>query len=70
MAAGVGLVVLIAMTTIGSSVTSRAATKSADATRIGDAYGHAATAVAAEESLERKYRLAARTGHRGSPLGG
>ena len=48
---------LIGVVTVGSLVTSNAAGASARAVRIADAYGHAATAIAAEESLERKYRL-------------
>jgi diguanylate cyclase len=53
----VGLVVLIAVVTVGSLVTSNAARTSALAVRIASTYGHAAAAIAAEESLERKYRL-------------
>ena len=49
--------VLIGVVTVGSLVTSNAAGTSARAVRIADAYGHAASAIAAEESLERKYRL-------------
>ena len=52
-----GLVGLIGVVTVGSLVTSDAAGTSARAVRIADAYGHAAAAIAAEESLERKYRL-------------
>ena len=55
--ASVGLVALIVVVTVGSLVTSNAAGTSALAVRIGSAYNHAATAIAAEESLERKYRL-------------
>ena len=56
-AAGIGLVVLIIVVTVGSLVTSNAAGSSTLAVRLGIAYGHAASAIAAEESLERKYRL-------------
>jgi diguanylate cyclase len=56
-AAGIGLVVLIIVVTVGSLVTSNAAGSSTLAVRLGIAYGHAAGAIAAEESLERKYRL-------------
>ena len=52
-----GLVALIGVVTVGSLVTSNAAATSARAVRIADAYDHAAAAIAAEESLERKYRL-------------
>jgi diguanylate cyclase (GGDEF)-like protein len=52
-----GLVVLIVVVTAGSLVTSNAAAASALAVRTADAYEHAAAAIAAEESLERKYRL-------------
>jgi len=55
--ASVGLVALIVVVTAGSLVTSNAAAASALAVRTATAYGHAATAIAAEESLERKYRL-------------
>jgi diguanylate cyclase (GGDEF)-like protein len=55
--ASVGLVALIGVVTVGSLVTSNAAGTSARAVRTADAYGHAAAAIAAEESLERKYRL-------------
>ena len=55
--ASIGLVALIGVVTIGSLVTSRAAGTSARAVRIANAYNHAAAAIAAEESLERKYRL-------------
>src|SRR3984957_3713175 len=55
--ASLGLVALIGVVTVGSLVTSNAAGTSARAVRIAVAYGHAAAAVAAEESLERKYRL-------------
>jgi len=55
--AGLGLVALICVVTIGSLVTSNAAGASARAVRTADAYDHAAAAIAAEESLERKYRL-------------
>lgn len=55
--ASVGLVALIVVVTVGSLVTSNAAGTSALAVRTADAYAHAATAIAAEESLERKYRL-------------
>jgi diguanylate cyclase (GGDEF)-like protein len=51
------LVALIVVVTIGSLVTSNAARTSAVAVRVASAYGHAAAAIAAEESLERKYRL-------------
>ena len=53
----VGLVALIVVVTAGSLVTSHAARTSALAVRIASTYGHAAAAIAAEESLERKYRL-------------
>src|SRR5580692_12818625 len=56
-ATGIGLVVLIIVVTVGSLVTSNAAASSTLAVRLGIAYGHAAGAIAAEESLERKYRL-------------
>ena len=56
-AAGIGLVVLIIVVTVGSLATSNAAGSSTLAVRLGIAYGHAASAIAAEESLERKYRL-------------
>jgi diguanylate cyclase len=55
--ASVGLVALIVVVTVGSLVTSSAARTSAVAVRTADAYEHAAIAIAAEESLERKYRL-------------
>jgi diguanylate cyclase (GGDEF)-like protein len=55
--ASVGLVTLIVVITVGSLVTSNAAVTSALAVRTATAYGQAATAIAAEESLERKYRL-------------
>jgi len=55
--ASVGLVALLSVVTVGSLVTSNAAGTSALAVRTATAYHHAATAVAAEESLERKYRL-------------
>ena len=55
--ASLGLVGLIGVITVGSLVTSNAAGTSARAVRIADAYAHAASAIAAEESLERKYRL-------------
>ncbi len=55
--ASAALVALIGVVTVGSLVTSNAAATSALAVRIGTAYHHAATAIAAEESLERKYRL-------------
>lgn len=54
---GVGLVALIIVVSVGSLLTSNAAGRSALAVRIGIAYGHAVGAIAAEESLERKYRL-------------
>jgi diguanylate cyclase len=54
---GVGLVALIVVVTVGSVVTSNAARTSALAVRLASTYGHAAAAIAAEESLERKYRL-------------
>ena len=54
---GVGLVVLIIVVAVGSLVTSNAAGASALAVRTAIAYSHAASAIAAEESLERKYRL-------------
>src|SRR3984885_2299614 len=55
--ASIGLVALIGVVTVGSLVTSNAAGASARAVRTANAYDHAATAIAAEESLERKYRL-------------
>jgi diguanylate cyclase (GGDEF)-like protein len=55
--ASTGLVALIGVVTVGSLVTSNAAGTSARAVRTADAYHHAAAAIAAEESLERKYRL-------------
>jgi diguanylate cyclase (GGDEF)-like protein len=55
--ASAGLMALIVVVTIGSLVTSNAAVTSAFAVRTATAYEHAATAIAAEESLERKYRL-------------
>jgi diguanylate cyclase (GGDEF)-like protein len=55
--ASAALVALIGVVTVGSLVTSNAAGRSALAVRIATAYHHAATAIAAEESLERKYRL-------------
>jgi diguanylate cyclase len=56
-AASIALVGLIGVVTAGSLVTSNAAAASALAVRTAGAYQHAATAIAAEESLERKYRL-------------
>jgi diguanylate cyclase (GGDEF)-like protein len=56
-AAGVGLVLLIALVTVGAVVTKHASIEGATAVNIDVAYQHAATAVAAEESLEREYRL-------------
>jgi diguanylate cyclase (GGDEF)-like protein len=55
--ASIALVGLIGVVTAGSLVTSNAAAASALAVRTADAYEHAAAAIAAEESLERKYRL-------------
>src|ERR1700722_20631559 len=55
--ASIALVGLIGVVTVGSLVTSNAAAASALAVRPADAYQHAAAAIAAEESLERKYRL-------------
>jgi len=55
--ASIALVGLIGVVTVGSMVTSNAAGASALAVRTADAYEHAAAAIAAEESLERKYRL-------------
>src|ERR1700722_9025368 len=55
--ASIALVGLIGVVTVGSLVTSNAAAASALAVRTADAYQHAAAAIAAEESLERKYRL-------------
>jgi diguanylate cyclase (GGDEF)-like protein len=55
--ASIALVALIGVVTVGSLVTSNAAAASALALRTATAYDHAATAIAAEESLERKYRL-------------
>src|SRR3984957_9702967 len=56
-ATGVGLVVLIIVVTFGSLVTSNAAATSARSVRIGLAYALAAGAIAAEQSLEREYRI-------------
>jgi diguanylate cyclase (GGDEF)-like protein len=56
-AASIALVALIGVVTAGSLVTSTAAAASALAVRTANAYEHAAGAIAAEESLERKYRL-------------
>jgi diguanylate cyclase len=50
-------VALISVVTVGSLLTSNAAGTSARAVRTADAYDHAAAAIAAEESIERKYRL-------------
>src|ERR1700733_12949690 len=55
--ASIGLVALIGVVTVGSLVTSNAAGTSARAVRTANAYNHAAAAIAAEESRERKYRL-------------
>jgi diguanylate cyclase (GGDEF)-like protein len=55
--ASLALVGLIGVVTVGSLVTSNAAAASALAVRTATAYEHAATAIASEESLERKYRL-------------
>jgi len=55
--ASIALVGLIGVVTVGSLVTSNAAAASALAVRTATAYEHAAAAIAAEESLERKYRL-------------
>ena len=55
--ASIALVGLIGVVTVGSLVTSNAAAASALAVRTADAYEHASAAIAAEESLERKYRL-------------
>jgi diguanylate cyclase (GGDEF)-like protein len=54
---GVGLVALIIVVTVGSLVTGNAAATSARSVRIGLAYALAAGAIAAEESIEREYRL-------------
>jgi diguanylate cyclase (GGDEF)-like protein len=51
------LVALLVVVAIGSVATDRAATRTQRAVRLNTAYQHAASAVAAEESLERKYRL-------------
>jgi diguanylate cyclase (GGDEF)-like protein len=56
-ATGVGLVMLIIVVTVGSLVTNNAAATSARSVRIGLAYALAASAIAAEESLERLYRI-------------
>jgi diguanylate cyclase (GGDEF)-like protein len=55
--ASVGLVALIWAVTFGSMATTQTAGKAVSAVRTADAYAHAASAIAAEESLERKYRL-------------
>jgi len=55
--ASIGLVALIGVVTVGSLVTSNAAGTSSRAVLTAHAYNDAATAIAAEESLERKYRL-------------
>jgi diguanylate cyclase len=56
-ATGVGLVALIIVVTVGSLVTSNAAATSARSVRIGLAYANAVSAIAAEQSLERQYRI-------------
>lgn len=60
-AAAVGLVlVLLAISTFAvwsSQATSRSARSAGQASRLSDDYQNAAQAVAAEEPLERKYRL-------------
>jgi diguanylate cyclase (GGDEF)-like protein len=60
-AAGVGLVLVLlavsAFAVIASQLTSNAASSAVAASGLSDDYATAATAVAGEESLERKYRL-------------
>ncbi len=51
------LVVLMILVTLGSLKSDRNAGETGQAVLLGRAYSSAATAVAAEESLERKYRL-------------
>ncbi|HEV7964778.1 MAG TPA: hypothetical protein VGP57_19705, partial [Actinoplanes sp.] len=59
--AGLGVVVVLLGVSLfavwSSQATARAAALAAAASRLSDDYARAATAVAAEESLERKYRL-------------
>jgi diguanylate cyclase (GGDEF)-like protein len=59
--AGLGVVVILLGVSLfavwASQATARAAVVAAAASRLSDDYGRAASAVAAEESLERKYRL-------------
>jgi diguanylate cyclase (GGDEF)-like protein len=55
--AGIGLMILMSLVTAGAFATKDAANRGSASINIFDAYQHAATAVAAEESLERKYRL-------------
>jgi diguanylate cyclase (GGDEF)-like protein len=55
--ASVALLALIAVITVGALVTRGSAATSATGVRMANAYQNAASAVAAEESLERKYRL-------------
>jgi diguanylate cyclase (GGDEF)-like protein len=54
---GIGLVALIIVVSAGSLATIRSSATSAFAVRIGIAYAAAVNATAAEESLERQYRL-------------
>jgi diguanylate cyclase (GGDEF)-like protein len=51
------LVVLMVVTILGSFATDRSAARTRRSVVLSDAYEKAATGVAAEESLERKYRL-------------
>ena len=59
--ASIGLVLILLGASVfavwSSQATSRAARAASLASRLSDDYADAATAVAAEESLERKYRL-------------
>ena len=56
-AVAVTLIALMVVSIAGSFATYRAATRSERASRLNNAYQRAATGIAAEESLERKYRL-------------
>jgi diguanylate cyclase (GGDEF)-like protein len=51
------LILLLVGVLVGSQVSNWAVSQSQQASQLSDAYEQAATAVAAEESLERKYRL-------------
>src|SRR5664280_165475 len=59
--ASIGLVLILLGASVfavwSSQATSRAAREASGASRLSDDYAAAASAVAAEESLERKYRL-------------